>query len=138
MPNALVMFHGHAAPRVFELKKPDIIIGRGEACDLRVPLGSVSRKHCKITIEPDAIVEDLGSSNGTYVNGQRIHSHPLEPGDSIQIGPVVFVLQIDGIPPIRDMSPVRTQSQTVLTSSIDGSHPDSSPTIQTQAIDSPH
>jgi pSer/pThr/pTyr-binding forkhead associated (FHA) protein len=52
-------------------------------------------------------LEDLGSSNGTYHNGVRVEKEALlQPGDSIQIGPVVFVLQVDGVPADEDLNPI--------------------------------
>ena len=134
MTFALVMFHGAAAPRPFDLKKSEIVIGRGEACDLRVPLGSVSRRHCKITLEPSPRVEDMGSSNRTYVNGLRTPAVELEPGDSIQIGPVVFVLQVAGEPAVGDMQPLRAGKHSISVSPIDGSDPDLTPTVETPEV----
>ena len=83
------------------------VIGRREDCDLRIPLGEISRKHARLVRDGDSLrLEDLGSSNGTYLNGQRVQESVLNPGDSIQIGPVVFVLQIDGNPADEDLQPV--------------------------------
>ena len=130
------MFHGQGQGRPFEMKNSELIIGRGENCDLRIPLNSVSRKHCRIELDETLRVDDMGSSNGTFVNGRRIQSIELEPGDTIQIGPVVFVVQIDGDPPTSDMHPIRagfgdeSKTSDSTTSLIDGSHPDVTPTIQ--------
>ncbi len=50
---------------------------------------------------------DLGSSNGTYLNGTRVDKEAvLKAGDSIQVGPIVFVLQVDGYPADEDLHPV--------------------------------
>jgi pSer/pThr/pTyr-binding forkhead associated (FHA) protein len=82
------------------------IIGRREDCDLRIPLGDVSRKHCRVIKEADSVrVEDLGSSNGTYVNGQRVQEAILQPGDTVKVGPVRFVLQVDGVPADDELTP---------------------------------
>jgi pSer/pThr/pTyr-binding forkhead associated (FHA) protein len=54
-----------------------------------------------------ARVEDLGSSNGTYHNGQRIQgSVEVHPGDSVEVGPVVFVVQVDGVPADDELQPI--------------------------------
>jgi len=83
------------------------IIGRREDCDLRIPLGDISRKHCRLIKDGDDIrVEDLGSSNGTYRNGTRVQQSELTAGDTLQVGPVVFVLQVDGVPADEDLQPV--------------------------------
>jgi pSer/pThr/pTyr-binding forkhead associated (FHA) protein len=87
------------------------VIGRREDCDLRIPLGEISRKHCRLIRDGDSLrLEDLGSSNGTYLNGQRVQEAILTPGDSVQVGPVVFVLQVDGQPADDELSPIAVQS----------------------------
>jgi pSer/pThr/pTyr-binding forkhead associated (FHA) protein len=107
MQVVLVMFRAEGDKRSFSITKDVTVIGRREDCDLRIPVSEVSRKHCRVLKDGDAVrVEDLGSSNGTYHNGQRISgSVTLEPGDSVQVGPVVFVLQIDGSPPEEELAP---------------------------------
>ena len=107
MQVVLVMFRAEGDKRSFSITKDITVIGRREDCDLRIPVSEVSRKHCRVLKDGDAIrVEDLGSSNGTYHNGQRISgSVTIEPGDSVQVGPVVFVLQIDGNPPEEELAP---------------------------------
>jgi pSer/pThr/pTyr-binding forkhead associated (FHA) protein len=71
-----------------------------------IPLGEISRKHCRIIKEADTLrIEDLGSSNGTFLNGKRIQEAVLSAGDTVQVGPVVFVLQIDGEPADDDIRP---------------------------------
>jgi len=83
------------------------VVGRREDCDLRIPLSDVSRKHCRLIIEGEALkVEDLGSSNGTYRNGERVQQTEIVPGDTLQVGPVIFVLQVDGYPADEDLQPV--------------------------------
>src|SRR5438445_8755939 len=101
MQVVLVMFRAEGEKRSFSITKDVTVIGRREDCDLRIPVSEVSRKHCRILKDDEGLrVEDLGSSNGTFHNGQRVSgSIDLQPGDSIQVGPVVFVLQVDGNPP---------------------------------------
>src|ERR687896_1049884 len=100
MQAVLVMFRSDGERRSFSIARDITVVGRREDCDLRIPLGEVSRKHCRIVRDGDSLrLEDLGSSNGTYLNGTRVEREAtLNPGDSIQVGPVVFVLQIDGYP----------------------------------------
>ncbi|HEY8669083.1 MAG TPA: FHA domain-containing protein [Tepidisphaeraceae bacterium] len=98
MQAVLVMFRSDGERRSFSLAKETTIIGRREDCDLRIPLGEVSRKHARFVKDDVLRLEDLGSSNGTYHNGQRIQEVVVEPGDTVQVGPVVFVVQIDGVP----------------------------------------
>src|SRR5580658_7331414 len=94
MQVVLVMFRADGERRSFSIARDMTVIGRREDCDLRIPLGEVSRKHCRLVRDGDSLhVEDLGSSNGTYHNGARVQESVLNAGDSIQVGPVVFVLQ---------------------------------------------
>ncbi len=70
-----------------------VTIGRAAECELRPPSGDASRRHAEIVGGKDGFtIRDLGSTNGTFVNGERIREHRLEPGDRIQIGssPMTF------------------------------------------------
>jgi len=81
------------------LKSLPVTIGRGDDCKVRVPLASVSRHHCELLIDDDELmVRDLKSSNGTFVNKDRVSKRELVPGDLLAVGPVVFVVRIDGHP----------------------------------------
>jgi len=105
MQVVLAMFKGDGDRRSFSVVREMTVIGRREDCDLRIPVGDVSRKHCRLVIEADTIrIEDLGSSNGTYVNSHRVQEAVLQPGDRIQVGPVQFIIQIDGDPPEDQMT----------------------------------
>ena len=107
MQAVLVMFRSDGERRSFSMARDMTVIGRREDCDLRIPLGEVSRKHCRIVRDGDSLkIEDLGSSNGTFLNGQRVQEAMLSPGDTIQVGPVVFVLQVDGEPSDEALQPV--------------------------------
>jgi predicted component of type VI protein secretion system len=107
----MVMFRADGQRRNFSVTRDMTVIGRREDCDLRIPLSDVSRKHCRVIVDGDSLkVEDLGSSNGTYVNGERVQQAELSPGDTLQIGPVVFVLQVDGHPADEELQPVTAQS----------------------------
>ncbi len=106
MQVVLVMFTGDGERRSFSIARDITVVGRREDCDLRIPVEDVSRKHCRLVKEADGIrLEDLGSSNGSYVNGHRVQETGLKPGDWIQIGPVQFVIQIDGDPSDEELVP---------------------------------
>lgn len=107
MQVTLVMFKADGTRRDFPLQKSRTVVGRVSSCDLRIPLTSVSRKHCEIVIEGDTItVRDLGSSNGTFLNNARIQEATASAGDELVIGPVVFTVVVDGEP--KELEPVRT------------------------------
>jgi predicted component of type VI protein secretion system len=93
---------------------PVTLIGRSAECHLKIASSEVSRKHCRITVTDDAVViEDLNSSNGTYVNHERIPpARPVSvpPGTHLHIGPAKFI--VDYTPPVT----LETMSTTVLKS----------------------
>jgi S-DNA-T family DNA segregation ATPase FtsK/SpoIIIE len=66
--------------------------GRGPECQIRFNSDWVSRQHCVLTIAADgASIRDLGSRNGTLVNGALVKGElALKTGDQVQVGPVVF------------------------------------------------
>ena len=85
--------------RDLQLSTDNTVVGRRPDCDLRIQTRDVSRRHCEISLTDDAVtVRDLGSSNGTFVNGKRVAEATLGPGDQLQVGPVVFVVQVDDKP----------------------------------------
>jgi pSer/pThr/pTyr-binding forkhead associated (FHA) protein len=107
MQVVLVMFRGEGERRSFSIVHDVTVIGRREDCDFRIPLGEISRKHCRLIKDGDTLrAEDLGSSNGTFVNGARVQEAELSPGDTLKVGSVLFVVQIDGVPAEPDIQPV--------------------------------
>lgn len=95
----LVLVTPDGEQRAFAVSRSRII-GREEDCDMRVPVAEVSREHCRV--EPNASgglsVEDLGSSNGTFINGLRVDEAEMTAGDVLKVGPAFMVLRIDGEP----------------------------------------
>jgi pSer/pThr/pTyr-binding forkhead associated (FHA) protein len=65
-----------------------VILGRdSEQCQFVVLDGKVSQQHCKLSVSGDKLwVEDLGSTNGTFVNEERVESAMVAPGDEIRLG----------------------------------------------------
>jgi len=84
----LVMRSGPTPGKAFPITKAEISIGRELNNDIVVNDPEVSRKHTRIVFRVGGfVVEDLGSTNGTYVNGQRlIGPHALQPGELILLG----------------------------------------------------
>ena len=67
-------------------------IGRAARADFIVDAPLVSRVHCRLTAGADALeLKDLDSTNGTFVNGTRVDSARLSPGDHLQVGRVELV-----------------------------------------------
>ena len=71
---------------------PALVIGRGAECDLAIADTYLSSRHARFSLdEGDLTVEDLGSTNGTYVNQGIVHGRVhLEKGDIVQVGGVLF------------------------------------------------
>ncbi|MGA1979332.1 MAG: FHA domain-containing protein [Sedimentisphaerales bacterium] len=95
----LVLLKKNGSHKIFPLPSSVTVIGRRHSCDLCIPLMSVSRKHCQLNSDDGVLkIRDLNSRNGTYLNGKRINEATIQAGDSIKIGPLTFVLQIDHQP----------------------------------------
>jgi pSer/pThr/pTyr-binding forkhead associated (FHA) protein len=93
------------------------IVGRGEEASVCIDDESISRSHCQLYLGPDEclVVRDHGSTNGTYVNGDRItQTHSLVPGDALQLGSVTLMVEYSsdpdpGLTPKKRVSTTATQ-----------------------------
>ena len=86
----------------------EFVIGRGNDCDLRLRDPNISRHHCMIRVRPPEVtLVDLGSSNGSYVNGNRVIIQiALQSGDEIRLGGFRFVLDLgEGYDQLADKPP---------------------------------
>lgn len=83
----LILREGQGVGTRWMIDRSDMIIGREEDCDIVLPSRQVSRNHARIRRSGGRhILEDLGSKNGTFVNGQELtEPYPLQDGDEIQI-----------------------------------------------------
>ncbi len=93
----LVLLHeGKAIP--FDLKGAETIVGRLPECDIQLNSNTVSRKHARLSIEGSSyFLEDLGSGNGTFVNGKQITSRvPITPNDRIKFGNLLVRFEAEG------------------------------------------
>src|SRR3954463_2519370 len=88
-----------AGDQSFELAEGrTLIVGRGLTSDIAIYDPTISRRHAELIVGNDGVqVKDLGSSNGTCINGSRVSSGLLHPNDSITFGKVLFQLK-DGKP----------------------------------------
>lgn len=87
----LILNGGRADERVFELREGVTTIGRTKQNDVFVLHKSLSRQHAQLTVREDEIeIEDLGSKNGTFVDGERVTRRPLGATHRIKCGDVVF------------------------------------------------
>lgn len=83
----LIMQEGQGAGQSWSIEKERVIIGRSEDCDIVLVERQVSRHHARIRrLDSQYVLEDLGSRNGTYVNGREVTGpYVLQDGDEIQI-----------------------------------------------------
>src|SRR5512135_1297706 len=98
----LVVIRGRSTNQALKLSHGITTVGRHDGCQLRIKASQVSRRHCELVEKGGVLlVRDLGSSNGTYVNGRRIQGRRvLEPGDEIMIGQVKLrVAKVGQTPP---------------------------------------
>jgi predicted component of type VI protein secretion system len=93
----LVIERGRTRTRVVRLASPETYIGRQKGCGVRIPSAEVSRRHCALRQADGFLtVQDLGSINGTFVNGTRvITSEVVRPGDHLEVGPVRFIVEYE-------------------------------------------
>jgi predicted component of type VI protein secretion system len=84
----LIVASGKSAGRSIAIKRNQLLIGRAEQCDVRPLSEDVSRRHCAVSVGPSEVwVEDLGSRNGTFVNGSKITERTkVVDGDVIRVG----------------------------------------------------
>ncbi len=84
---ALICTNGRSVGQMFLLSKTETILGRAQECDVFLDDEGVSRHHAKVVRSGDTLVlVDLGSTNGTYHNGERVQVLTLRENDRIQIG----------------------------------------------------
>jgi predicted component of type VI protein secretion system len=93
----LIVKRGQPAGKSLLFSPGDYYLGRGPECQVRFTSDWVSRQHCLLHVdEHSAVLRDLGSRNGTLVNGQLIQQDcSLVNGDRIQVGPVVFEVRLE-------------------------------------------
>lgn len=90
MDYQLVVVRGRSGASALSLSDGVTTVGRHDDCQVRIKSSQVSRKHCELFEKKGLLlVKDLGSANGTYVNGQKVDGQRvLEPGDELMIGQV--------------------------------------------------
>jgi hypothetical protein len=83
--------------RTYPLQMGSTVIGRGDQANLRLPDVGISRRHARLDYDgAQVVLTDLGSTNGTMVNGQRVSAVALNPGDMIQLGTTTLTFRVDG------------------------------------------
>lgn len=93
MARLVVLTEGFTG-RTYELKVDRTTVGRVEDNAFQIPEASVSSHHCEILLRGDqVIIKDLDSTNGTYINGQKVDEGPLKPGQILRLGQLEMRLE---------------------------------------------
>jgi pSer/pThr/pTyr-binding forkhead associated (FHA) protein len=125
MDVSLVLFKKNGSQKNFSLASNITVLGRRHDCDLCIPLGDVSRRHCQLDRNDETLqIRDLGSRNGTFLNGQQVNGEStVKAGDYLRIGPLTFQFQINGQPqkttPPQDRPPKAEKKQPARTADDD-------------------
>jgi pSer/pThr/pTyr-binding forkhead associated (FHA) protein len=97
----------------------EFVVGRASNTDMVLMEDMVSRKHAKIAVTGDEIlIQDLGSTNGTFVNGEKVKQAKLKDGDRVLIGTSILKLvrqEAPGVPTMRAQEPARSSQEAVST-----------------------
>ena len=99
--NYTLLFKSHDQDKQLPLPVGSTLIGRASNCDLILDDASVSRWHARFLVtEETCVVADLGSRNGTFVNGDQIEQHELREGDRVALGYVTFTVRAAAAAPV--------------------------------------
>ncbi|AUX23002.1 hypothetical protein SOCEGT47_035180 [Sorangium cellulosum] len=95
-PHVLLMiYHRHGTETVRLTEGVGVVIGRDPTADVAIMERSLSRRHARFTFQRgDVLVEDLGSTNGTFLRGQRVERGVLKPGDEVMLGEITASLRV--------------------------------------------
>ncbi|MHB0955253.1 MAG: FHA domain-containing protein [Pirellulaceae bacterium] len=126
----LRVMQGAQAGREVIVPVAEFLIGRGEECHLRPRSDAISRRHCVIAVsDKQVVLRDLGSKNGSYVNGLRVEgSCVMQPGDQLQVGPLQFEVVIEHAlggskrPAARDVKEVAARTAASTNEDLDIAH----------------
>lgn len=83
----LVVLQGTNVGEMHKIDGPEVVIGRAVSAQVRLNDDGISRRHCRVlAVAGQIVIEDLGSANGTLVNGELVQYHVLKEGDKITLG----------------------------------------------------
>lgn len=104
----LLVVHGRPRGKSLQFPHGEFVIGRGHECHVRPNSEWVSRQHCLLRVtEETALLCDLGSTNGTLINGERLLTQRrLRQGDQVQVGPVIFEVHLEEAPAAPSVAPL--------------------------------
>ncbi len=125
-----LLFHTgkHKGQKIPLEEEREIIVGRGREADILLNEKMISRKHASITVSDGAVhLRDLGSSNGIFLNGNRVYDEMLGIGDRILVGASIMeLIELDKEEPIPDVTLlIENDADFMMTSTILSKMPDS-------------
>src|SRR5215470_17004173 len=95
----LVLLSAGMTGRTHELKVDKTTIGRVEDNTFQIAEPSVSSHHCEVWLKgSDVVVKDLGSTNGTFINNEKVTETVLKPGQVLRLGQIEMRLETDAPP----------------------------------------
>jgi pSer/pThr/pTyr-binding forkhead associated (FHA) protein len=93
MPRLVLLSEGLTG-RTYDLKAEKTTVGRVEDNTIQIPDGSVSSHHCEIVLRgSEVVIKDFNSTNGSFINGERITESVLKPGQILRLGMVEMRLE---------------------------------------------
>ncbi len=102
MASVIVIFGGKEE-KTYQLDRSRLVVGREPKCEIQIDNLGISREHCAFSQRGEAyLIQDLNSSNGTYVNGKKITEHFLNNDDEIIIGKYKLVFKNDAQQPTKE------------------------------------
>src|SRR5205823_2338401 len=114
----VVLAAGKQEGKVLEIKLPQFLVGRDPQCHLRPASALISKRHCAlIQREGKAFIRDFDSTNGTFVNDERVEGErELKNDDQLKVGPILFVVRLEAtavpsktpVPPTRNSQTGKT------------------------------
>src|SRR5579872_2594536 len=113
----LKVLEGRQQGKTIHLNVKQFLIGREEDCHLRPNSDLVSRHHCVFTVDDFTVrLRDLGSTNGTFVNGERLTGQVvLKPGDHVSVGKLSFEIVVRKAAPVAVAAKGDDSSSSVVT-----------------------
>ena len=116
MPRLVLLSEGLTG-RTYELKTDKTTVGRVSDNAFEIPEASVSSHHCEITLRGnDVVVKDLGSTNGTFINGEKVDEAVLKPGQILRLGMIEMRLETGEAPTAASAAAAPAASQSAAAS----------------------
>jgi pSer/pThr/pTyr-binding forkhead associated (FHA) protein len=103
----LVLLSAGMTGRTHELKVDKTTIGRVEDNTFQISEPSVSSHHCEVLLQgPEVVVRDLNSTNGTFINGEKVTEKVLAPGQVLRLGQIEMRLETEAMAPTTSKKPL--------------------------------